>query len=143
MSNKTLSIFWAILYGICVAMSFFPTPTGSQYGALVALSIFFFLPGAVLLYRAVKKGDRKILSRIRLLSIFSLALTMVMVSINFLSFEASEAAGMAVYILLAVVSAPMLCGQIWVISLFLWACLLMVSWSNLRKLQPNKKKEGR
>ena len=47
------------------------------------------------------------------------------------------------YVLLAVVSAPMLCGQIWVISLFLWACLLMVSWSNWRKLKPNQKKEGR
>jgi hypothetical protein len=31
------------------------------------------------------------------------------------------------YVLLAMFTAPMICGQSWVLSLFLWACLLMLS----------------
>ena len=111
MSNKTLYIIWGILYALCAGMGLIPAPTGAQYGALVTLSLFFFLPGAVLLYRAVRKNDIPALKRIRLLSICSLGLTTVMVIVNFLSFDASEAAGMAVYILLAIVSAPMLCAE--------------------------------
>ena len=36
----------------------------------------------------------------------------------------NEAAVNVTYEVLAIVSAPMLCSQYWVVSLFLWACLL-------------------
>lgn len=133
MSNKMLSIIWGGLYVLCVAMSFFSSPQGAQYGALVLLGMIFFVPGAVLLYRGVKSDNERICRWICLLSAVSLFATLVMIIVNFLTYNASEAVGMAMYILLAVVSAPMLCGQVWALSLFLWACLLMVSWTYLRK----------
>ena len=63
---------------------------------------------------------------IRNLSVASLALTLVLLVVNFLSVGASKAAGDVLYVLLIILSAPMVCGQVWVLSLFLWACLLMV-----------------
>jgi len=133
MSNKMLSIIWGAMYVLCACMSFFTEPQGMQYGALVLLGLLFFAPGALLLYRGVKTGNKRICRWIYLLSGASLALTLVMIVVNFLTYNASQAVGMAMYILLAAVSAPMLCGQVWALSLFLWACLLMVSWSYLRK----------
>ena len=127
MSNKTWYIIWGVLYALCAGMGFIPSPEGLQYWALVALAVFFFLPGAVLLRRAVGAGDAKTCRLIWILSLCSLVGTMVMVIVNFLSFNASEAAGIAMHILLVVISVPMVCGQIWALSLFLWACLLMVS----------------
>jgi len=133
MSNKMLSVIWGALYALCVGMSFFNEPQGVQYGALMLLGMIFFVPGAVLLYRGVTRDNIQICRRICLLSAVSLAATLVMIIVNFLTYDASQAVGMAMYILLAAVSAPMLCMQVWALSIFLWACLLMVSWSHLRK----------
>ena len=56
----------------------------------------------------------------------SILLTLVMLLINFLSFEAADAAGIVLNALLILVSVPMVCSGAWVLSLFLWAILLMV-----------------
>ena len=36
-----------------------------------------------------------------------------------------KAVGLAFHYILAVVSTPMFCVRYWIVSLFLWACLLM------------------
>ena len=133
MNHRTLWIAWGILYALCAALSFFPSPEGTQYGALVLLALIFFIPGILLLYRAIRADDRKVCGRIRLLSACSLGATLLAIILNFLSYSASAAAGMAMYVLLIVVSVPMVCGQIWVVSLFLWACLLIASHRYLRQ----------
>lgn len=126
MSNKTLSFIWGGFYALCLAMSFFGDTQGSQYGALMILGLLFFVPGGMLLYRGVTRGKTAIVRTIFWISVSSLTLTLVMLVINFLSFNASKQAGLVVHVLLAMVSVPMLCTQVWVLSWFGWACLLMV-----------------
>ena len=143
MGNKTLFIWWAVLYVLCVALSFAPSPTGAQYGALVLLSLLFFLPGGILLHRAIRTGNRKICGVIRLISACSLVLTVLAIIGNFFSYSASEKAGMVMHVLLVLVSAPMVCGQVWAVSLFLWACLLLTAHRALRQQKPITKRKGR
>ena len=131
--NKKLSIAWAVLYGFCAAFGFIPTPDGVLMALMVTLSLAFFVPPAMLLYRAVPREDWQTIRRIRNLSILSLGSTMTMLILNFLSVGASAAVGNVLYWLLILVSAPMVCGQFWAVSLFLWACLLMVTIAQLNK----------
>ena len=42
--------------------------------------------------------------------------------------------GNALFGVLIVVSSPMVCSGYWALSLFLWACLLMVSHSLVKKV---------
>ena len=130
--NKKLSIAWAVLFGFCAAFGFIPTPDGVLMALMVTLSLAFFVPPAMLLYRAVPREDWQTIRRIRNLSILSLGSTMTMLILNFLSVGASAAVGNVLYWLLILVSAPMVCGQFWAVSLFLWACLLMVSIAQLK-----------
>ena len=120
MSNKALYILWGGLYILCAALGFIPSAEGAASTAMTLLSIGFFIPGAMLLYR----GQRM---QIRIISAVSLGATMVSVILNILSVTMERIDGEILYALLALVSAPMFCSRIWVLSLFLWACLLMAS----------------
>lgn len=133
MNNKTLYTVWGILFILCALLGFIPQPEGLLKAFLVLLSIVFFVPGSILLYRAVKTGDNQCISLIRMLSLISLGATLVLLVLNFLSASAPEAAGDFLYGLLVVISAPMICSQYWIISLFLWACLLMTCQSLIKK----------
>jgi len=57
-------------------------------------------------------------------AIASLSLTLGLLVANMFTVLLSEQTGKLLHEILALVSAPMLCGQYWSISLFLWACLL-------------------
>lgn len=137
MNNKILSFIWGGFYALCLAMSFFGDTQGTQYGALMFLGLLFFVPGGILLYRGVTRENTRLVRTIFWLSVASLSATLVMLVVNFLSFNASKEVGLAVYILLAAVSVPMLCTQVWVLSWFGWACFLMVS---IRYLYRHRKK---
>ena len=128
MSNKLLFALWGLLFIICAGLDFMPVHSG--WMSLV--SLLFFLPPAILLYRAGKQGDRAHTKLIALLSGASLVLTLVLLIGNVLSVAASEAVGTALYYLLVIVSAPMVCSGYWALSLFLWACLLSASLRQLR-----------
>ena len=58
---------------------------------------------------------------------------MVLLIANFLSVLGSELLGNILYYVLVIVSTPMVCGQYWVISLFLWAYLMIACMKALRK----------
>lgn len=120
MSNKALYIVWGGLYILCAAVGFIPSPEGAVANAMTLLSIVFFIPGAVLLYRGQY-------FQIRVISIVSLALTVLCLVLNVWSVALSTVDGDLLYALLGLLSAPMFCARIWVLSLFLWACLLMGS----------------
>ncbi len=120
MSNKALYILWGCLYILCAGLGFILSPADTAANAMTLLSIAFFIPGAVLLYR----GQRM---QIRLISAASLGLTLVCLLLNIWSVAMAEIDGQILYALLGLVSAPMFCSQIWVLSLFLWACLLAAS----------------
>lgn len=128
MSRKgKLALAWAVLYVICTIFGFIDTQNGLLQAIFALFSIGFFLPGGILLYEAVEEKEKKTVLRIRYLSIASLLLTMLTLIGNVLTLPASEAMGDRMYALLVLVSTPMISSQMWVISLFLWSCLLIGS----------------
>ncbi len=124
MNKTSFYTVWAGLYILCAGLSFIPEPTGFLKFLMIALSLAFFIPPVCLLYRE-KDGFTKKL--IRYLSLLSLSLTAAVLIISMLTFLAPEWVGNFLHILLILVSVPMVCGQYWVLSLFCWACLLMVT----------------
>ena len=127
MKEKVLYAVWASIYVLCVGLGFVSNPTGFGKFLLIASAMIFFLPGAMLLYEGFKTGNPKIPARVRIICILSLSLTLIMIIANVMSVSASAKTGAVLYELLALVSAPMLCAQNWVLSMFLWACLLFAS----------------
>lgn len=120
MSNKALYILWGGLYILCTALGFIPAPEDAAANAMTLLSIAFFIPGAVLLYREQRM-------QVRIISAISLGATALSLVLNVLSVSLERIDGEILYALLGLVSAPMFCSQVWLLSLFLWACLLMAT----------------
>lgn len=131
--NSALYLVWGILYAVCAALGFIPEPAGPLAGIFVLVAVVFFLPPALLLHRAIPREQVKTVRLIRNLSAASLIATLVMLVVNFLSVGASAAVGAVLYSALILVSAPMVCGQFWIIGLFGWALLLTVSRRYLKK----------
>lgn len=138
MSKKWLFALWGGLFALCAGLGFLPEPEGALGVLLTVLALASFLPPAALLYRAVREQDRHTVLLVRNLSGLSLGLTLILLMLNFWSALGSETLGTVLYGLLVVVSSPMICSGHWVMSLFLWACLLMVSLrhSRRRRTQP-------
>lgn len=127
MKNKILYGLWGCLYILCVGLGTVENPEGFGKVLLVLTSLIFFLPPALLMYDAIKIQNQKAKRTLRVISLCSLALTMILLVVNFLCAASGAEVGNRLYELLNLVSAPMLCSQYWVGSLFLWACLL---WSS-------------
>ena len=133
MNTTSFYTLWAGFFILCAGLGFVPEPAGFGKFLLIALALgFFAVPGWFLTWLD-KRGDRLHIRIVRNLAIASLGLTLALILINFVSFMAPEAVGNLLYILLVIVSAPMICGQYWVLSLFLWACLLFWAQSLLKK----------
>ena len=124
---------WAGMFALTAGLGLIPEPTGFTKFCLVVLSIGFFVPPACLLKAAEKRNERMHMQIVRNLAFTSLVLTIVLVICNFLSLRASILVGNVLYILLCIVTAPMVCSQYWVVSLFGWACLMLWAHSLLRK----------
>ena len=133
MNNKTLYGSWVFLFILCAGLGFIPEPAAFRKAVLVLLALLFFLPPAWLFIRAVKAGEKKPVLLIRRISLASLVLTLALLVANLLSVNAPDSLGVFLHILLTVVSSPMLCGQYWFISLFLWSCLLTGSFLRQKK----------
>ena len=127
MKNKSLLAIWGIFYIICAGLGFIPEPEGAVRIFLTAIAILFFVPPAILLFDAFSAGDEKTIRLIRLLSALSLALPLVLLTANFLAALGASWLGTLLHILLVIGTAPMLCSNYWVLSLFLWAVLLVAS----------------
>ena len=127
-TNRILYIIWAVLYVLCIVFSAIAEPVGGWLIPELILSLAFFIPPAILLYRGIRSSHRFTLRLIRNLSIAVLAATAVTLCMTFLSvgMRASTEFGVFLQILLMIVSAPMLCSPVWGISLFFWACLMMI-----------------
>ncbi|MEE0110408.1 MAG: hypothetical protein UEP57_05925 [Oscillospiraceae bacterium] len=133
MNKKLVFALWGGLFILCAALGFIPDPEGALGILMTGLSLAFFAPPAALLYRAVKEGDSAVLKLVRNLSALWLALTLVLLIVNFLSAFGSEVLGNILYYVLIIVTSPMICSGHWAMSMFCWACLLMVSLRELRK----------
>ena len=127
MKKPVLYIIWAVLYCLCVGFGFVKNPTEGEKLFLTALSIGFFVPPFCLVFQAKKEESRKTLLALRLVSGIVLLLSLVLLVLNFLSVYFSAQAGLVLYVLLVMFTAPMVCSQYWALSLFLWACLWMLT----------------
>nr|MBQ8245421.1 hypothetical protein [Oscillospiraceae bacterium] len=124
MKNKTLYYIWAGLYALCFGLSLISAPSGALQVVMTVLSIAFFLPPVCLLVNAYQEQDAKTVKTIRLLSILSLGLTVLLFLLNILSMAGSEILGNILYYVLVFFSVPMVCCGSYALSLFLWACVL-------------------
>lgn len=128
MKKSTLITLWGVLYIICAGLGFIPEPTGAVKTMLFLLSLVFFVPPALLLYRAKKDRDGKGRKFVRRVSLISLGCTLAALIGSILSaLTATNNMGDVMHIVLGLVSAPMYCSNYWALSLFLWAAVLMAS----------------
>ena len=136
MKNKTaLYILWGVLYCACVGFGFVKEPTAGEKVFLTALSVGFFVPPFCIAFQAKKEESRKTLLALRLVSIVVLALSLILLVLNFLSVYFSAQTGLVLYVLLVMFTAPMVCAQSWFLSLFLWAALMMLTLQTQRPCQ--------
>ena len=127
MKSQFLYALWGALFILCAGLGFIPEPAGVLRVLLTGLSILFFLPPAVLVWKGRREKDRMALSLVRNLSIASLSLSVLLIIANFLTVFRSELLGDILHGVLVVVSSPMICSGHWAMSLFFWACLLIAS----------------
>ena len=140
MKNTTLFGIWGGMYALCAGLGLISAPAGAGKAALVILAVLFFLPPAALIVRASHQKDQRLLKLIRNLAGLWLALTTLLLVANFLSLAATQWVGELLYYLLVIVSSPMVCGQYWVMGLFLWACVLFASLGELKQIRTDTKK---
>lgn len=133
MKKIILYCVWAAFYAICAGLGFISQPTHPQAIAMTVMSIIFFVPGAVLLVQGLIKQDKKLLVQLRWISALSLGLTLVMLIANFMAVYASQTAGNVLFYILNLVSVPMVCSQHYILSLFLWACILVCTLPKRKK----------
>lgn len=133
MKKRYLFALWAGLFILCAGCGFIPKPAGGLKVLLTVFSLVFFLPPALLLHKADREQDRDTLKLVRNLSALSLLVTLAVLVLNFLWVMGGETLGNVLHYMLVIVSTPMVCSGYWALSLFLWACLLMVSMSLLRR----------
>lgn len=129
MKKTVLFALWGGLFVISAALGLADNTKAGLW-----VSILFFLPPSLLLYDAGKAGDKSAVLLIRNLAALSLGLTLVLLILNVVFAVKSQAVGNFLHGILGVVSTPMLASGYWALSLFLWACLLMVGRKLAKKL---------
>ena len=129
MKKNVLFMVWAALFILCAGLGFVTEPGSLMKAVMVMLAAGFFVPPALIL----KKGQREEVLLVRNFSVASLALTLVLLVANIMSVQNAQAVGDVLFWILTVVSAPMVCSQYWAVSMFGWACLMIVAWKKCRK----------
>ena len=133
MKKSALFAAWGGMFILCAGLGFIPGPEGALRGLLTAAALVFFLPPALILWQANNKKDWAAVRLVRNLSLLSLGLTALLIVLNIACAMASPLVGSLLNSLLTVISSPMICWGNWALSLFCWACLMVVSFSLLRK----------
>ena len=123
---------WLCLYILCVGLGTVEEVEGAGKVFFVLTSLIFFLPGVALLILGRKEKNKKMILRVRIAAICSLALTVIVFCANVIAVGASSQVGSFLNDLLNLVSAPMFSSQYWVLSLFCWACLLSASFTKAK-----------
>lgn len=133
MKQKLIYLLWLFLYIICVGL-------GTIYADILVLQLFqglfallFFVPPVLLVLEGLKEGQKKYLVQIRTISIISLALTLIFMIANIATVYATESVGNTLNQIYILVAAPMHCLPYGFISIFLWACLVMLTFPRLWK----------
>lgn len=120
-------IVWAVWYLLCMFLCFGKTPVGWAKAPFVLVSLLFYVPPFYLLFLSKKDTTKKTVVALRCISGTSLGLFLVLFVLNILSANWSAQAGRILYYLLIIFCAPVMCGQFFVLGLYLWAAILMVT----------------
>ena len=123
MKKRFLFALWGLLWILCGLLGLISAPVEGLRISMRLAALACFLPPFLLL----RQGNRRTARLLRDLAAASLGLTVVMIGLNFASLGASETVGLLLHGALSVLSSPMLCGGNWLVSLFLWACLLIAA----------------
>ena len=133
MKQKLIYLLWLFLYIVCVGL-------GTIYADILVLQLFqglfallFFVPPVLLVLEGLREGQKKYLVQIRTISIISLALTLIFMIANIATVYATESVGNTLNQIYILVAAPMHCLPYGFISIFLWACLVMLTFPRLWK----------
>ena len=131
MKQRFVYLLWLFLYIVCVGLGTIPERMLllDLFRGLFAL--LFYVPPVLLVLEGLKEGQRRYLVQLRIISIVSLSLTLIFIIANMLSVYASTAVGNTLYQIFILVAAPYHCFPYGFISLFLWACLLMLTFPRL------------
>lgn len=133
MKKKTVVyVVWAVWYLICLFLSLGKPPVGWAKAPFVLVGLLFFVPPFYLLY--ISKKGAKTIKLVRTISTVSIATFVVLYALNLMSVNWSVTAGRVLYYLMVVFCAPIMCGQFFAVSLYLWGCLLWACILMLRKL---------
>lgn len=127
-----LYAIWFCLYVLCVGLGTVENVEGAGKIFFVLTSLIFFIPGILLLILGKNARNKKMILRVRIVSICSLALTVIVFCANVIAVSSSNATGVFLNDLLNLVSAPMFCAQYWVLSLFCWASLFSASFQKMK-----------
>jgi hypothetical protein len=133
MKMKSIWLSWLYMFILCAVLGFIPEPTGFFKFLFVVAAVAFFVPGFVLLTKADHRDELKTIRIVRNLSMGALALSVAMILLNFVSVLLSKDWGTVLYYMMVVLASPLVCGQYWVLTLFLWACLMFYAISLLKK----------
>ena len=123
MKTKNLWLTWLYLFALCSVLGFINSPPEFLKALFAMVGIGFFVPPVLLLM----KKEKKTIRAIRLLSIGSLVLTMVVFILNMASINMNAVWGNILDIIYRIVSTPMYCCQLKLLGLFGWACLMSAS----------------
>lgn len=128
MDKKVLFALWGGLFIVCAGLGFIPEPEGAIRVMLTIVSLLFFLPPL----RLLRSGDRNTVKLVRNLSALSLGATLAALILNFLCAFGPAFLGDVMHFILVILSAPMIASGYWVLSLFLWSCLLLMAVKKLK-----------
>ena len=95
MNKKILYLIWLCLYILCAGLGTITQRNIIGDIFLTALSLAFFIPGILLLYKGIRENDKKALRTVRILSLCSLILTLSLIVLNIVLVFAGEAVGQA------------------------------------------------
>lgn len=129
-------IIWAVWYLMCLCLCLGTDPVGMAKVPFAVIGISTFAPPLYLLY--LSKKEKKHIKTVQIISIASLAAFVVLFVLNLMSVKWSVAAGRVLDLLFNILCAPVICCQLWVVGLFLWASLLRVTILMLKKLDQNR-----
>ena len=138
MKKNGLFVLWGVLFAVCAGLGFVTQPGAALKVLMIALGLVFFAPPVILLSRAQKVRDLSTAALVRNLSALSLGLTLVLLVANVLSLLGGKALGNVLNAILAIVSVPMFCGQIWILSLFCWAFLMIAANKLVKQMKKNQ-----
>ena len=126
LSNKTLYIAWAGMFVLTTALGFAFPEVENGWGrfGLGLIAILFFLPPALVRARAKAEGHRFHVRLVGFLALGSLLLTVVLLALTLIGFIWSDVLANALYAALVIVASPMICSNLYALSLVLWGTLI-------------------